>query len=284
MPTPVQDEQHTVPTSGLVYGFTGGLAYITIANNLNGSDTDVEVTVYETGGAFKPPITVPYGTVRNLPPTATYYFAITGAGANVTVYASTDGYVELNVVSIPAGVTATVNGTVATNTVETGGTPVPGGAVSAAPAVNSTVVSNNGVTGSAGTGDTGVGVGVTDTLLFSLSNPSASKRVFILPSFLGRYSGATGSGSVQVTLKKLLTTGTAQWPITSFYLAVVTATTYNFAFTSEGAVVGGQTELAVLVQLPNAVVLYPGETLYAYGTSGVSGSVAINADYISEVL
>ena len=215
-------------------------------------------------------------------------YAVTGNGLTITAALTwpIETPPEAIAISAPISITGTVNTDVGQGTQAAGNTTLAYGGTLIDPRQNTQVgvTSNGRVTGSAGTGDTGVGVGATDTLLYSLANSSASSKVFIIPVFVGSYGSATGSGGAQVTIKKLMTTGTTKWTLASINFTVAASTTYYFSIGGESGVSGTSTELYVSLPLNQPVVLLPGETLYVYGSSGVNGSVACNSDYYSEPL
>ncbi len=240
---------------------TKGTLWVNIANNsIAGSNSGTTVQVLPNGSL--PGYSVAYGSQENFEFDANglAFISIAGSGANVSFSVDTS---EIPIRSVV--ITATTLPNVSNTQIA--------------------ITSNSRATGTAGTGDTAVGIGSSDTLLYSLANSSSSGRVYVLPSFVGSYSGATGTGTAQVTAKKLMSTGTTKWPVWSVEFAVAASTTYYFSVTSEGGLLGTSTDLNFSLSMSQPFTLFPGETLYVYGQSSgtTAGSVACNSDYVSEV-
>ncbi len=230
-------------------GLRVGRTFLNIANNLiAGQTTGTTVLIYP--GGHEPHVEIAYGNSESVPLPPCAFVMIEGDGANVTYAISTD--------------------------------PVPIGAVTVQTVQNDQigVSSSSQVTGLAGTGSAGVGVGTSDTLMYSLANPSANRKIIHLPLFAWSFGGQIAAGTLAIKVEKTQNVDATVRPVIEVSVAYPSSGTIEGSIGPESNAVGSP---AGFTACPTSteIILLPGQTLEVYASSTQGGTLVVDSDFYS---
>ena len=260
--------------------------WVNIANNsIQGSATGTTVTVYPNGAS--PGTSIAYGSQESFVVGPVTWLRIAGNGANVT-YDINSARIDIRSILVPA-VTASIAGTVDTNTKQTGGTAVPAGGLSQNPNVTQAGVTSYGrAIGQFGTGSGGTATGATYTTVADVTNNSGSGLVYYIPTMTWRLTSATAGITYGIQVQKTLNADSTARPIVKIGGTLPSSGTIanDGAIGLDAGISGAapNTVPFVSVNLPDGIVLLAGETLYVQAWTSAAGTIYFSGDYFTEPL